>query len=239
MQTAKVAFEGSTSIFNIDDLKDHIQGGFHAAGRFYEQRQLLAHRDVIPMNCSVIDVGANVGNHTIFYAKYTWAKRIYPFEPNPKARNLLCRNIASNGDFRASIETEQMHLGIGSRTSRLELVRPDLNNLGATQLRPIQNESGEAVDCRRLDDLQFEGHIAFIKIDVEGMEMDVLDGGDNIISKFRPIISIEISANHEAKFWEWVRSRRYQVISVFADYLHVKTYMAAPTAFVSVDSAKP
>jgi len=235
MQIANVVFEGRTSIFNIDDSRDHIQGGFHANGRFYEERQLLAHRDVIPMNCSVIDVGANVGNHTIFYAKYTWARRIYPFEPNPKARELLRRNIASNGDFRGSIETGHMHFGLGSHTSRLELFRPDNNNLGATQLRPILDESGDAVDCVRLDDLSFEGHVAFIKIDVEGMEIDVLRGGENIISTFRPIIAIEISATNESLFWEWVRKKRYQAISVFADYLHVKTYMVVPTSFLSAD----
>lgn len=50
----------------------------------------------MPMQGTVIDVGVNVGNHKPFYAKHTWAGRIYPLEPNPRACRLLEQNIATN-----------------------------------------------------------------------------------------------------------------------------------------------
>ena len=81
---AIVQFEGLATRFHIEDERDHIQE-FHGRGEFYELRHLLIQRDLIHRRSSVIDVGANVGNHTLFYSQHTNAVRVYPLEANPAA----------------------------------------------------------------------------------------------------------------------------------------------------------
>jgi precorrin-6B methylase 2 len=82
MADATVIFEGISATFEIDNPRDHVQESL-VRGTFYELHQLLLHRHLIPMHSTVIDIGANCGNHTIFYARHTNACKIYPFEPNP------------------------------------------------------------------------------------------------------------------------------------------------------------
>jgi FkbM family methyltransferase len=184
---------------------------------------------MIPMGSTVLDIGANIGNHTIFYAKFTWAKRVYAFEPNPKARTFLEENVSQNSDFRSQIDLTHVRFGIGKEEGRFQILNSSPNNLGGTRLTPTtQEESIDVVECRRLDSLSFEGHISFLKIDVEGMEIDVLLGAVGIISKYRPVIAVEISTENEDSFWKWTDLNRYQVTSMFWDYVGCKTYVIIP-----------
>lgn len=227
---AKVMFEGRELSFLIDNKADHIQA-FHANGLFYEIRQLLYHRDLIPRWTTVLDVGANVGNHTLFYANYTDAKMIYCFEPNPKARSILEYNINLNSSSKNKICRDYINYGISNKPSRLQIFSGPDNNLGATRLVPgLGAADEETIECVRIDDLAIDGHVSFIKIDVEGMEMDALSGAKSTIEKFRPVIAIEISESNEPAFWEWVKISRYSVVGAFFDYLHLKNYVLIPEA---------
>jgi FkbM family methyltransferase len=221
---AEVSFEGATSVFHVQDELDVIQGE-HAAGRFYELHQLLAHRNLIPAGCTVLDCGANVGNHTIFYARHTRAKRVYPFEPNPRASKLLDGNIESNPEVRSAIDTSHIGIALSVTHENVGIVSTAKHNLGATRFGP--DDRGALT--YPLDELHFEGPIGFIKIDVEGMEMDVLYGAEKLLKKHRPAIAIEVDPANEAKFWEWSRRHRYVPVGAFLDYIHVRNYLMIPT----------
>ena len=99
--------------------------------------------------------------------------------------------------------------------------RPD-HNLGGTTL--AYDEAGSII-VAPLDDLQFEGPLSLLKIDVEGGELDVLVGAEKLISKWRPAIAIEVQRENEATFWAWTRERGYQPISAFFDYVGVRNYV--------------
>jgi len=219
-----VTFKSRATRFAVDNPDDHIQA-HHVRGEFYELPSLITHSQLIPMHGTVLDIGANLGNHTLFYAQHTWAGRIYSFEPNPRARHLLARNIAANDGYRAVIDLEYAPLAISSAKGRLKAVEPHPNNLGGTQFVP----SEDGIEGARLDDLNFQGHIAFIKIDVEGGELRVLAGGSSLIRRFRPVISVEIAERNETEFWEWMRENRYQVIGASYNYLHCKDYLIIPS----------
>jgi hypothetical protein len=81
---------------------------------------------------------------------------------------------------------------------------------------------------RPLDNLQFEGPICFVKIDVEGMELDVLAGARQLLEKHRPAIAIEVIDKHDRQLWEWADATKYRVIGSFVDYLKFKNYILIP-----------
>jgi FkbM family methyltransferase len=226
MATAEVLFEGVSTIFEIDNPHDHIQA-FQARGAFYELQQLLAHRCLIPMHSTVIDIGANCGNHTLFYAYHTRACKIYPFEPNPPALQLLLRNVAANCGTPGSIDTSLSDCALGYSYDWVKVRHRTEDNLGATRLGAAGPD--DHMKCVKLDNLALVGDIAFIKIDVEGMEMEVLRGAENIFSRSRPALAIEVESANEAEFWNWARSHEYQLVNAFRDYLPVWNFIMVPT----------
>jgi FkbM family methyltransferase len=226
MDTAEVTFEGISTIFEIDNPVDHIQA-FHARGTFYELHQLLAHRFLIPMHSTVLDIGANCGNHTLFYARHTNAGKVYSFEPNPPALQLLLRNVAANCGTEVSVDTSLSDCALGYADDWVKVGRQSENNLGATRLRPAGPNG--SIKCVKLDNLAIAGDIAFIKIDVEGMEMEVLHGAEKIFSQFRPALAIEVELTNAEKFWKWARSHQYQMVNAFRDYLPVWNFVMIPT----------
>jgi FkbM family methyltransferase len=226
MTAAEVTFEGISTIFEIDNPADHIQA-FHTRGTFYELHQLFAHRLLIPMHSTVLDIGANCGNHTLFYARHTGARRIYPFEPNPPALQLLLRNVASNRGAEVSVDTSLSDCALGYADDWVKVGHQSEDNLGATRLQP-GGQNG-VIRCVKLDDLSIMGDIAFIKIDVEGMEIEVLRGAESIFSKFRPALAIEVELANEERFWKWARCHQYQMINAFRDYLPVWNFVMVPT----------
>src|SRR4051812_39960264 len=94
---ASVSLDGTETIFFIENEKDYVQRDL-LAGRFYEITQLLAHRNFIPYAAGavVVDVGANVGSHSAFYARHTRAERVIAFEANPLAASLLIATVERN-----------------------------------------------------------------------------------------------------------------------------------------------
>jgi FkbM family methyltransferase len=228
MVVGVVAFEGIETQFEVQNRSDHIQA-FHARGQFYEIRQLLVHRDLIPMNSSVIDVGANVGNHTLFYARHTLAARVYPVEPNPPALCLLQRNVTANRNSRGAIDMSHVRFAIGRSSGHVQIGRELPDNLGGTSFVPqLVDSPSQAIECVRLDELRFEGHVGFVKVDVEGMETDVLWGAEQLIDRFRPAMAVEVAPGNHRDFWDWARAHRYNVVGAFRDYIQTWNYILIP-----------
>ena len=81
------------SMFVVNEW-DYIQA-HHLKGRFYEQEEL----ELIGRHFKggvFVDVGANIGNHTIYALKFLGATKVIAFEPNPAAARILKVNLALN-----------------------------------------------------------------------------------------------------------------------------------------------
>ena len=96
-------------------------------------------------------------------------------------------------------------------------------NRGATRL--VHAAAG-AVKTAPLDEL-IAGAVDFIKIDVEGMELEVLAGAARIIAASRPKIMIEVFRSQLPRFDAWLRQYRYVVRQQF-DYVHAVNYLIEP-----------
>lgn len=136
----------------------------------------------------VLDIGANIGCHTIPIAEMVGEEgRVYAFEPQRIVFQTLCANVALHN----LKNVFALNMALGSEPGQIlvppiDYASPD--NFGGISLGIT--EEGESVDLLRLDDLNIP-ECAFIKIDVEGMERQVLDGARELIERDRPWLYVE------------------------------------------------
>ena len=145
-------------------------------------------RQVIRPGNVVLDIGANIGSHTLFFAQATGPKgAVLAFEPQRMIFQILCGNVALNG--LSNVHTHRAALGRRPGSIRVPLLDVAAEqNFGALSLDNI--ETGESVELKTIDSLGLPAcHV--IKIDVEGMEGEVIAGGEATIGRFRPILYVE------------------------------------------------
>jgi FkbM family methyltransferase len=164
------------------DRDDYISGFIGSTGSFYEVSMLEAIASNFPQN-TVLDVGANIGNHSLYLAKFTTATTIHAFEPMPRSFEHLSANMKRN-----DCENVTLHnFALSDSSGVAKMNFPDPTNQGMAKI----SEEGIEVQVIRLDDLNIE-KVSLIKIDVEGHELSVLRGGLETIRKNRPHLYIEI-----------------------------------------------
>ena len=202
-------FEGKPARFAINNPFDIIQR-HHVNGSFFEAEELKTLCDIVGRGKSIVEVGANVGNHLVFYAQHMDAKKIYPFEPNPDAVALLSKNIRMN-DLEPVIDQRGIGIGAGAAYGKFAIELPGENNLGAARLRA---GSGE-LEVFTLDEKLGDEPVDFMKIDVEGMEFEVLKGAQNIIRRHKPILMVEVFRPQIAEFESWCIENHYNIIKTF------------------------
>jgi FkbM family methyltransferase len=181
--------------FYLPFLSDHIQKAIYLNKNFYEVHMLEDTKNRIRKNAVIVDVGANIGNHTIFYAKICQAKKVYSFEPQSEIFDILTKNIKLNNVNNTVVPYK---MGVGKEHSFGYIDVIDSYNFGSSRIVNLNNQKGE-IEIDSLDSLifNFEEKIDLIKIDVEGMEMDVLLGAEKIIQQYKPLIYIEAKENKE------------------------------------------
>lgn len=192
---------------------DYIQKKLATERVPYELEMLEDLRARVPTGGLVLDVGANIGNHTLFLSAVA-ACRVEAFEPNHELCDALRRSIAING------LSDQVHLhetGLGRAVGHARFGVSSPANLGGQHLE--LGEGGLRVGV--LDHFVFEGPVQAIKIDVEGMEIDVLEGARELLKRDRPLLYVECGT--EAAY------RRMSRWMSTLDYTYWDTFNATPT----------
>ena len=170
---------------------DHIFNNIRRKKMFYEH-DLLFHlfKNVKMKNSTIIDVGANIGNHAVYFGKYL-CNKVVAFEPSQMHSNLLRENLSTN---LSNNNYEIYQIALGNEQGYVDLVFPSEINLGAAKIDQSNNNSklnSEKVPIDRLDNIINDTNISLIKIDVEGFETDVLKGAKNLIETNLPHIIVE------------------------------------------------
>ena len=137
----------------------------------------------------VLDIGANIGNHTMAFA--TVASRVHAFEPIPYIHSLLRQNVEQNALGNVTLHA----LALSDLDDEAVIHMVTNGNYGASSFDQ-RNGDTEAVSVqrRRGDALLAElgvGRVDFIKIDVEAHEVFVLRGLMNTLQRDRPVITME------------------------------------------------
>lgn len=190
---------------------------------FYERDLLeymyLIRRYLRKRNAIAIDVGANIGNHSIFLQSFL-ADYLIAVEPNPKVLPVLKDNL-----FRNINNYSIYDCALGETDGSGTIVLPDdaMHDSGMARVEPGGTEN--TVKITTLDSVVADweiahnngGYISVIKIDVEGMEAAVLKGARKTILRYRPHIFVEaatVGEMHEIN--EYLSHMGYKKLSRWA-----------------------
>lgn len=174
--------------------------GWHVYRELQKQQEFWKYRlfeALLDRNSGAFaDVGVNLGQTLLLFRLADRQKPYLGFEPNPEAIAYVNRVIRQNGYENCMV----FPCGLAERTSMLSLYLPQGAHTGAmatlvADLRPGRSFDVQQVAVFRFDELIEEvdsGPIDFVKLDVEGAELQVLHGMDMTIRRDRPMILCEV-----------------------------------------------
>jgi FkbM family methyltransferase len=221
-QVVRAVHHGEPVLFTVTAPRDVIQQ-YHNLGRFYEEHEMRALQLIFGFGGTFVDIGANIGNHALYVAKFLRPRKVIVFEPNPAAVEILLSNLCLNG---VEDVFDLSHLGYGvsdGASTSLGFNTPE-RNLGATTL---VEEAGD-VTCITGDSVLGAEKVSVIKIDVEGMEMRVLDGLRETIARCRPVVMIEVDNENREVFADWLKTHRYRIQWRFKRYKANQNFVVVP-----------
>ena len=169
---------------------DMIQRNIVDSNDFWENKSLLLMDEYIKQNFIIADIGANIGNHSIYWGNKKEIKHIYSFEPIKSTFDILKKNIELN-DMQDKITA--YNVGISDEKTLGEMYDYNMENIGGVAIFKSQRGNFE---LNTIDNLFSEIKLDFIKIDVEGHEIFVLKGAEKVIKRDKPIIWIETFSDH-------------------------------------------
>lgn len=164
----------------IDDLRlpevGGRIGGTILRNRWYEQ-EMLDYIRGLGISGNYLDVGANIGNHSVYFAVNTAAERVFSFEPTRGARRTLNKFVELND--------------LWTRISVIPYACSDQN--GETKVVETIASDKEALvyPCRRIDDI-IDVPVSLIKMDIEGAEPFALRGAVKTLQMHKPVMFIEV-----------------------------------------------
>ncbi|MDP3034345.1 MAG: FkbM family methyltransferase [Methanobacteriaceae archaeon] len=190
--------------------EDYIFSTIKNTDNFYEIEILEVWSHYFDKVNSILDVGANIGNHSIYWSQNDNIKKIVAFEPVKSIFNLLKKNIKSN-----NIEKVEIHkLGLGKNEGFAIINKNDSKNLGATSLSFVEDETDIKIVSGDLFLFDKNYSIDLIKIDVEGFEIDVLKGFKKTIDIEKPILWIEVNLDTLEEVLKILEYHDYRIIDV-------------------------
>jgi FkbM family methyltransferase len=178
-----------------------------AAYRLRSERRLLLLDELVPRGCTAVDIGAWWGPWTYWLSRR--AALVWSFEPNPELAWFLTRVVASN------VHVE--NIALSNRSGSGTLFAPEgVGRDALATLSAAHSESGAArveVPLRRLDEYRLEG-VRFMKIDVEGHELEVLKGAEETLARCAPTLLVELDQRlHDEPIqhiFDWLRAHGHE-----------------------------
>lgn len=189
-----------------------------------DEIQLLQH--FIREGDLVVDIGANIGTHTVCFSESVGASgQVIAFEPQRLVYQCLCANMALNN----IANVWALQLGMADKNTTLFLPAIDYyaeTNFGGVSL--MDAAAGESVPVSFLDQYNLAS-CALIKVDVEGMELQCLEGAENTIKKFKPVLYVENNkAERSEALISYIEALGYKVYWHFSRFYNPGNFFANP-----------
>ena len=164
--------------YEVNYAGDWIQNKVTETGTFFEANLLEQLKNKVRSFKAVVDVGANVGNHTYFFINVCQAEKVYAFEP-VRDNFLICK---------ANAPTARVYqAALSNYTGTTTLENNQSYNSGTSRMSIKEGDT----PVLTLDSLELED-VTFIKVDVEGEELNAVEGMSRTILKYLPDLLVEV-----------------------------------------------
>jgi FkbM family methyltransferase len=189
-----------------------------------------------------VDCGANIGTHTVDWARQMtrWGS-VIAIEAQERVYYALAGNVAINNCFNARL----IHAVVGDRNGMAKIPDPDYltpTSFGSLELKPTRNpeQIGQTIDysdaklvqarAMTIDSLALR-RLDLLKIDVEGMECEVLEGAKRTIRQCLPVIMVEHLKTGADKIVEFLRHYGYGMAELGVNILAIHATDRTATGF--------
>jgi FkbM family methyltransferase len=189
----------------------------------YEPNEMYAMSKLIGRGMCVVDVGANEGVFTLMAAKLAGRDgSVHSFEPSARDRERLLANVSANGLSNVTVHPEALGRAEGKAVLEVSAAgRPGHNTIGGFAYSDTAPAYSLEVDVTTLDSIADAARLSrldLLKIDVEGSETAVLQGAQDALRRFRPIVfaeaqdaSLRQQGSSVAELLELLRASDYEV----------------------------
>lgn len=198
----------------------YVGHALHAHGEFSESEVALW-RSLLEPEWIAVDVGANIGAHTVALARMV--ERVVAFEPLTYLHYMLCGSLALNG----ITNVQAFNLALGKEPGRMMIPYIDYTQSQAFGGWAPGFEGGRQAPVAPLDDIL--PCADFLKVDVEGMELEVLQGAENLINDSRPVLYVEANPGPKQKpLIDFLRAHDYALWWHHAPHYNPTNFRANP-----------
>ncbi len=200
------------------NLANPEQERMYFYGEHDERYETAALQRLVRPGMHCWDVGANIGYYTCLFASLVGARgRVVAFEPAARTRARLEENVSLNRF--GNVRVLPYALGAAPGTARLHYARADLFEGTASMHGGDGQLASEEIEVRTLDALVAElGAPDFLKIDVEGAQLELWRGGRRFLSERAPVVMAELRDSKDAavlrEIEEVVRGCGYRLYAV-------------------------
>lgn len=207
-------------------LKNDLIGRFINYHGVWENHLYQIYSKLIKPKDIILEGGANVGFHTVQFAKLASKGKVYAFEPQKLVFNLLSSNILLNNQ---SHNTNQYRLALGDKSGVLYMQplsrfdqKDGCHNYGGRGL--TTQDEGEEVEIITFDSLNIKPNM--IKLDIQGSEIYALKGMEKTIDKCEPWFLLENYTNPKRDGYE--KDQKVYELLVSKGYKFFRFYFQNP-----------
>lgn len=176
-----------SAVMNVSE-EDHIGRVILRSRRWYEQDLLEdAYQRLRGSTGPVIDVGAHIGNHTLWFTKVC-QRSVIAVEPNLNSAVHLHSHVRMN---RATDQVQIYNVALGAETRRGRIEAGPEGNTGMSRVVADEEGTTAIVTLDSLVEATRWTGVALIKIDVEGSALEVLEGARETLEHSRPLLYVE------------------------------------------------
>jgi FkbM family methyltransferase len=212
MGTIEFNYSGRTYRFKTVSEDDLIHQEFLEFKTFLERPSLEAIRRR-NLRGIYMDIGANLGGHSVYFSRECPSTKVLAFEGNPEMAELWKNNTSTN----QAVPKAELHGHFVSCHRNLDFHRNPTNAGGSHVEASAQGKH----QAKPLDDYaNLAEPIVFIKIDVEGHELEVLKSGEKLLRKHRPELCIEILNADRSEVFAYLQSMGYAWYGEFSNSNH-------------------
>lgn len=195
-------------------IENDLIGNFILRHGFWEKHLYDIYTKFLTPESIIIDAGANIGFHTIHFAKS--GKQVYAFEPQSVIFNILSTNILLN---EVTDKVKHYRLGLGNKKTKLymepeskHMQSETVCNFGGRGLTKEISNSEEINIIKWDEEFSHIDKIDFIKMDIQGSEIYALKGMENTLIKSKPWMMLENYNNeHDKPVLDYLLSLGYTI----------------------------